>query len=44
VVDPNYDLLTAIRQENSLKDKAKVVIERKDNIYKVNPDVEIIYI
>jgi len=42
--NPNYDLLTAIKNEEGLKNKAKVIIERKDNIYKVNPDIEILSI
>ena len=42
--NPNYDLINCIQDDPDLKEKAEVVIERKDNIYKMNPDVEILNI
>ncbi|MFO7814264.1 MAG: HAD-IB family hydrolase [Halanaerobiales bacterium] len=42
--NPNYDLLTTIKKDENLKEKIKVIIERKDNIYKVDPEVEVLYV
>jgi len=42
--NPNYELLKTIKNDPKLKEKAKIVIERKDNIYKIDPEVEILNI
>lgn len=41
-INPSMKLLNMIRQDDILKDKCDIVIERKDVIYKVKSDVETI--
>jgi len=42
--NPNYDLTKTIKSDPELKQKTQIVIERKDNIYRLNPDVEVLEI
>ncbi len=42
--NPNNDLINTIKNDPELSKKTQIVIERKDNIYKLNPDVEILNI
>jgi HAD superfamily hydrolase (TIGR01490 family) len=42
--NPNNDLINTIKNDRELSEKTQIVIERKDNIYKLNPDVEILNI
>lgn len=41
-INPNKALLLAIRKDAELKKKATIIVERKNLIYKLNPDVEIL--
>lgn len=41
-INPNKPLLEAMRNDEYLLEKATIVVERKDVIYKLNPKVEII--
>lgn len=41
-INPSKELVEELRSNVELKDKVDIVIERKDVIYKVTPDVEII--
>ena len=41
-INPSKELVEELRSNIELKDKVDIVIERKDVIYKVTPDVEII--
>ena len=41
-INPAMKLLKKIKRDSSLRDKVTVIIERKDVIYKVKPDVEIV--
>lgn len=41
-INPNKNLLNRIKKDEELKKKINIVVERKDIIYKLNPDVEII--
>jgi phosphoserine phosphatase len=41
-INPNRDLLMSIKKNEELLSKIVVVVERKDLIYKLNPDVETI--
>ncbi len=40
--NPNKELIRAIKKDEELKNRATIIIERKDNIYKIKPDIEII--
>ena len=40
-INPTRELLTILRDDKELKGKVRVVVERKDVIYMLNPDVEI---
>lgn len=39
-INPNHELLTAIKGDEELMEKATVVVERKDNIYILDPSVK----
>ncbi len=41
-INPARELLMEIKQNPELKKKAMVILERKDVIYKIDPDVEIL--
>ncbi|WP_026894380.1 HAD family hydrolase [Clostridiisalibacter paucivorans] len=41
-INPNKDLLKAIKEDRNLYKKTTIVVERKDIIYKLSPDVEVI--
>lgn len=41
-INPNKELLLEIRKDDDLKKRATIIVERKNVIYKVNPDVEIL--
>lgn len=41
-INPNMDLLKAIKSDSDLNGKASIIVERKDIIYKLNPNVEVI--
>jgi HAD superfamily hydrolase (TIGR01490 family) len=41
-INPTSELLENIRTSEDLKNKASIIVERKDNIYKLSPDVTII--
>ena len=41
-INPNKELLKAIRGDEFLSKKAQIVVERKDNIYLLNSDVKIL--
>lgn len=41
-INPNKDLLKAIKVDEELYEKVLIIVERKDLIYKLNPDVDII--
>lgn len=41
-INPNKNLLSAIREDEKLSKNATIIIERKNVIYKLNSDVEII--
>lgn len=43
-INPNMALLKAIKSDMKLKEKTTIIVERKDIIYKLNPDVEVIEI
>lgn len=40
-INPNKALFFAIREDPQLKDKIKIMVERKNVIYKIDPDTEI---
>lgn len=41
-INPNKDLLKVIKVDEELYNKVLIIVERKDLIYKVSPDVDII--
>ena len=41
-INPNRHLLMAIREDEDLSNKTSVIVERKNVIYKLTPDIEII--
>ncbi len=41
-INPNKNLLKAIKEDEELYKKIDIIVERKDLIYKLSPDVEII--
>ena len=41
-INPNKPLFMAIRGDKELSDKISIMVERKDVIYKINPDTEIL--
>jgi HAD superfamily hydrolase (TIGR01490 family) len=41
-INPNRELLIAIREDEELSKKATVVVERKNVIYKLNPHIELL--
>lgn len=41
-INPNRHLLDAIREDKKLSKKTSIIVERKNVIYKLNPEVEII--
>ncbi len=41
-INPNKDLLNIVKKDEDLKRKIDIVVERKDLIYKLSPDVETI--
>lgn len=42
-INPNRDLLLAIREDEYLTKRATIIVERKNLIYKLDPNVEILY-
>lgn len=40
-INPNKELFLTIRKDKELKDKIEIIVERKNVIYKVDPDTEI---
>jgi dihydropteroate synthase len=43
-VNPNWDLLQVLKKDKDLYKKISIVVERKDIIYKVSPNVETVFI
>ncbi len=43
-VNPNWDLLQVLKNDKDLYKKISIVVERKDIIYKVSPNVETVFI
>ncbi|MTI71321.1 MAG: HAD-IB family hydrolase [Firmicutes bacterium] len=41
-INPNKDLLLTIKGDKDLYNKTTIIVERKDIIYKLNPDVELV--
>ncbi|WP_077366986.1 HAD family hydrolase [Anaerosalibacter sp. Marseille-P3206] len=41
-INPNMNLLKSIKDDRELKDKVSIIVERKDIIYKLNPNVDVI--
>ncbi len=41
-INPNRELLLKIREDKDLSKKATIIVERKDVIYKLGPDIEIL--
>lgn len=41
-INPNKTLLLEIRRDNDLSEKTTIIVERKNVIYKLNPDVELL--
>ena len=41
-INPNKPLFLAIREDKELSQKISIIVERKNVIYKLNPDVEIL--
>ena len=41
-INPSKELITRIKNDEILKDKAEIIIERKNVIYKLNSAVELI--
>ena len=41
-INPNREFLLKLREDNILRGKTIIIVERKDVIYKLRPDVEII--
>ncbi|WP_235601417.1 HAD family phosphatase [Tissierella sp. P1] len=41
-INPNKPLFLAIREDEELSNKISIIVERKNIIYKLNPDVEIL--
>ncbi|HLR35608.1 MAG TPA: HAD-IB family hydrolase [Tissierellales bacterium] len=41
-INPNRNLLNMIRKDEELKGKINIIVERKDLIYKLSPDIETI--
>lgn len=41
-INPNRELLLAIREDEELSKKATIIVERKNVIYKLNPNIEFI--
>jgi HAD superfamily hydrolase (TIGR01490 family) len=41
-INPNRELLEEIRQDETLKNKATIIVERKNVIYKLNPLIELL--
>ena len=40
-INPNMDLIRLLKEDDSLCEKAKIIVERKDSIYSLSPNVEI---
>ena len=41
-INPNKPLFMAIRRDEELSDKTSIIVERKDVIYKINPNTDIL--
>ena len=41
-INPSKELITRIKNDENLKSKTQIIIERKNVIYKLNSDVELI--
>ncbi|SDY77147.1 HAD-superfamily subfamily IB hydrolase, TIGR01490 [Proteiniborus ethanoligenes] len=41
-INPNRDLFNCIKNDPDLSNKTTIIVERKDIVYKLNPDVEIV--
>lgn len=41
-INPNKELLLAIRDDEDLKERATIIVERKNVIYKLKPDMELL--
>ncbi len=41
-INPNKELLLAIRADEDLKERATIIVERKNVIYKLNPNIELL--
>lgn len=41
-INPNKHLLNEIREDEELKNKTTIIVERKNVIYKLNPDVQVL--
>jgi hypothetical protein len=41
-INPNRELILSIREDRDLSKKATIIVERKDVIYKLNADVDIL--
>ncbi|GLI56770.1 phosphoserine phosphatase [Propionigenium maris DSM 9537] len=41
-INPSKELIEVLREDESLKEKVDIIIERKDVIYKVDPSVEVL--
>ena len=42
-INPNRELLLSIRDDKELSKKTTIIVERKNVIYKLDPNVEILY-
>lgn len=43
-INPSKELLCDIKKDENLKEKINIILERKDVVYKINPNVEILEI
>ena len=41
-INPNRRLLSAIKDDRKLRSKISIIVERKDLVYRLSPDVEIL--
>jgi HAD superfamily hydrolase (TIGR01490 family) len=41
-VNPNRNLLMSIKDDQKLRDKTRIIVERKDLIYELSPDIDIL--
>ena len=42
-INPNKELLLSIREDEELSQKTNIIVERKDVIYKLDPNTELLY-